>query len=135
MDRHEGPAAMTLIRGDTITHRIVLTETDSGDPLDLAGKTVTVTSRKGGPSGAILYQHSITINGVGTVTAATGMALESTAAAGIIIETTTSTESAAFAKGDYKYDLEVRVSGSPDVVSTPIIGEAETVVADYTTPD
>jgi hypothetical protein len=123
----------TITRGDTATATLTLTDTDTDGALNLSGKRITVTCRKG-PDKDVLYEHYIEVDGGGVVTASSGMALQSTAAAGIIVETITSTESETFKAGSYKYDLEVRAAGTPDIVATPILGAAETVVADYTLP-
>jgi hypothetical protein len=123
-----------IIRGDTHVIRIEITNTVNELPTDLAGKTVTVTCRKKDDSGPVLYQHFITVNALGAVTASSGMALDSVSTTGVIIETITSTESAAFKTGKYKSDLEVKVTGAPSVVATPLIGVDEIVVGDYTRP-
>lgn len=126
-----------ITRGDTRVARIALDDLTGEDPvpLNLAGKRITVTCRRG-PDKPVLYANHIELDTGGNVVSATNMALETTAEAGVILETIPSDESAEFRPGAYRYDLEVReaVSGQPDLVVTPILGEPETVVADYTPP-
>jgi len=123
---------MSITRGDTPSWTITLLN-DAGGPFPLAGCTVTVTckSRSTVPDINALFQHFITLNALGAVTDSSGMELgPGGAAAGVITESITSTESAAFVPGVYKWDLEVRTSGGK--VHTPLRGVEETVLSDWT---
>lgn len=129
----------TLRRGDTHYATITLSDTTDPDnvaPLDLTGKRVTSTCRDR-PGGAVVYEHYIVIDGAGNVTAAHGMALAGAATEGVITETFASDETAGYkptrSGKSYVNDVEVRVPGSPDVVSTPLEG-SHTVTADITLP-
>ena len=119
---------MTIIRGDSATWRIPIFDEDN-QPYNLTGATVTVTykARVSDPDSAALFRHWIAIDGSGSVTSARGMALETTVAAGVIIETLTPAESDAFYPMKYHWDLEVRKGGE---VRTVLADQEEQVVAD-----
>ncbi len=124
---------MSITRGDTPSWTITLLN-DSGGPFQLAGCTVTVTckSRSTVPDINALFKHFIAINALGVVTTSSGMELgPGGAGSGIIIESITSTESAAFTPGSYKWDLEVRTAAGK--VYTPLRAVEETVVSGWTT--
>ncbi len=124
---------MSITRGDTPSWTITLLN-DSGGPFPLAGCTVTVTckSRSTVPDANALFKHFIAINALGVSTTSSGMELgPGGAAAGIITESVTSTESAAFAPGTYKWDLEVRTAEGK--VHTPLRAIEETVLSGWTT--
>lgn len=129
----------TLHRGDSFSATVTLTDTSGEDPapLDLAGKRVTVTC-KDKIDGQVIYQHWIECDAGGAVTSSQGMELDSTAAAGVITETFSSTETEQFrptrANKAYVSDLEIRVIGNPDVVETVIKAQPETVTGDITLP-
>jgi hypothetical protein len=121
----------TIIRGDTVSWRIPILNSN-GTALALQGCTVVVTSKRHPDDVTPFFRHHITISAGGVVTTSSGMALASGgASAGIVVETITALESAAFTPGTYSYDLEVRLADGR--VYTPILGETFTVVADYTT--
>jgi hypothetical protein len=91
---------------------------------------VTVKSSVDDADAEALYQHSITIDGTGTATHSEGLTLQSTAAAGILVEELTPEESALFATGDYTYDVQIMLANGR--IFTPIRGDAESVVPDWT---
>lgn len=126
-----------LRRGDTIHATITLTDTDTEGPLDLSGKMVRVTCKEQ-IDGAIVYQHSITVNGAGVVTQANGLALVGPATDGVLLQTWTSTETSQFRLSrppgkPFPFDIEVRAIGNPDIVDTALTGE-DVIIGDVTLP-
>jgi len=123
---------MTITRGDTPSWTIELFG-ENGGPYELLGCTVTVTCKRRAAltDAQALFQHFITVNALGVVTASSGMVLGSLGAtSGVIIESITSVESALFIRGTYKWDLEVRTEAGK--VHTPLRGVEEVVLSDWT---
>lgn len=79
-------------------------EAESGLPYDLTGcaLTATVTNHVGT---TVLSSHTMTIDGTGTITAQTGLDLDSTAAAGVVTDTITGLETTALGVGWFVWRL------------------------------
>ncbi len=123
---------MTITRGDTPSWTIELLD-DDGVPYSLLGCTVTVTCKRRAslPDTDALFQHFITVDAFGAVITSSGMELGlGGAESGGIIESITSAESAAFTRGSYKWDLEVRTAAGK--VHTPLRGVEEVILSDWT---
>lgn len=99
-------ANVEVIRGDTYGIRrpffIITLVDDAAQPFDLTGCTVRTTYKEAKTDPATdptdtdaPIKHEIVINGSGVVTSQDGLFLQSTAAAGVLIERLTSAESLA----------------------------------------
>lgn len=125
---------MAIIRGDDTFWDIPIPRPGSTDPYPLAGCTVWVTAKPARdsdiPDTSATWQHTITINGSGDVTASDGLTLGTDGAvAGIVIEHLTAAESAVIAPGSYKYDVQVK---DPAGLITTVLSGIENVVGDIT---
>lgn len=123
----------TITRGDTELFDIAVIDPRTLEPYPLHGCTVMVTVKAVTvvPDTEALYQHWITLDANGVVTASKGITLgPGGAAAGVVIQELTPTESSRLATGDYIYDVQVTMADNR--IETPINGDVETVVPDVT---
>lgn len=125
---------MPIIRGDDVFWDIAIPLPGGSDPFPLAGCTVWVTAKPAKqtdiPDADAAWQHSLTLNGSGEVTASHGLTLgEGGAAGGIVVEHLTAAESETIAPGSYRYDVQVKDASG---VITTVLAGSETVVGDIT---
>lgn len=122
----------TLIRGDSKYFRIPFTHPVSGEPFDLTGCDIWVTAKRNpnNSDAQAIYQHTMRVDGSGTVTASNGLSLETTAAAGVVIQRISPEESKLFLVGKQFVDVQIRHNGTD--VSTPVLGDTDDVVIDVT---
>ena len=122
----------TIIRGDTTYFTITLTDPDTSAAYDLTDCDVWVTMKRraSDPDDRAVYMATIEIDGTGAVTASDGLSLETTAAAGVLIQRIDQAASADFRPGTYMVDVQVRDANGD--VFTPLIAEDEVVTADVT---
>ena len=134
--------ARTVIRGDSYGIRrpfYTYTFVDSGDlPLNLAGCTIRTTYKAGKASAAddpndatAEIKHHITLNGSGGIVSQNGLYLESTAAAGILVERLTASETLALSL-DTPLLNDVELTDSNAEVSTWLYEEPLTAIDAYT---
>lgn len=121
-----------LIRGDSAYFRIPFKHPISGDPYDISGCDVWVTMKKtaADPDNEAIYMQTMQIDSEGEVTASDGLSLESTAAAGVVIQRISPEMSKDFDVGSYVVDVQIHDTNSD--VWTPVLGVTETVVIDIT---
>ena len=122
-----------VTRGDTGDWEIPLTQTSNGQPYPLNGMAVWVTVKRdvADPDEDALYQHSIHVALDGTVIAADGLAIkDDDPSLGVVVQVLPPEVSATFDPGSYQYDVQVMLPNGK--IKTPINGDPETVVPDYT---
>lgn len=128
-----------ITRGDSGYWEIEVVKTDnSAFPLLDVEITVTYKLDQSLPDADALFQHRIKTDASGNVVSASGMRIPpgKTFADGIVEERLSPEESVNFTINKYKYDVQIRhpSAWSPGVydIWTPIRGEDDEVVADYT---
>lgn len=125
--------ASLVTRGDDELWDIPLVSPGNGSPIDLKGHAVWVTV-KTSPDASdeeAIYQHYINIDLNGDVIASKGMSIkDGDTALGIVVQHLTAAESALLNEGMFSYDVQVQL---PDgLIKTPILGDSEMVVPDWT---
>lgn len=109
---------MALTVGKQESWRVPIIDED-GSPLDLSGCTVTSSCAGGG--GGVLFSSFIEIDTGGVVVDSDQMSLESTAAAGVIVETIPALATASFVPGSYLYTLSILLPSGDE--ATPILND------------
>lgn len=125
--------ANIVIRGDDELWDIPLVSPGTGNPIDLSGHAVWVTVKTGTDveDDQAIYQHYINIALDGTVIAASGMSIkDDDPALGIVVQHLTAAESALINEGKYTYDVQVMLPNGR--IKTPILGDSEQIVPDWT---
>lgn len=125
---------MPFTRGDDVFFDIPIHEPGSTNPYDLRGCHVWVTAKPARdadvPDSEAAWQHSLTVNGAGDVTASDGLALgPGGAEAGVIVEHLTAAESAALSVGGYRWDVQVKDAAG---LITTVAKGLDTVEGDIT---
>lgn len=125
--------ANIVIRGDDELWDIPLVSPGNGSPIDLSGHAVWVTVKTGTDveDEQAVYQHYINVAMDGTVIAASGMSIkDDDPTLGVVVQHLTAAESALINEGAYTYDVQVMLPNGR--IKTPILGDAEQVVPDWT---
>lgn len=111
---------MAIVRGQTYDARIPLYASDN-TPLPLAGASIVSTAVD--DAGAVLYTNTLDLDPSGAVESSVNLSLESTAAAGVVLESIPAAETLAFSLGHYIATVTVTL---PDgTVYTPVVGIVE----------